>query len=296
MADSSQPILRFAPSPNGFLHPGHAFSALFAADIAERLGGKLLLRIEDIDPARCKTEFTEAMLEDLDWLGIRFEDEVRVQSHHFADYRAAAEKLGDLLFPCFCSRTEIAAAAQGTDPDGAPLYPGACRRLTASERERRIASGDSHAWRIDMARALAKAGELRWTELDPETLAQQKVEADPLAWGDAVILRKDTPTSYHLSVVIDDALQGVTHITRGRDLFAATSIHRVLQSLLGLPEPLYCHHRLILDAERQKLAKSRGSQSLRDLRAAGVSAAEVRTSLGFGADQAAVGRRGGGLY
>ncbi len=296
MADSSQPILRFAPSPNGYLHLGHAFSALFAADAAKRLSGRLLLRIEDIDLARCKPEFAAALHEDLDWLGIRFEGEVRVQSQHFADYRAAAEKLGDLLFPCFCSRTEIAAAAQGTDPDGVPLYPGTCRNLKPEVRARRIAAGEPHAWRIDMERAVAQTGALGWSELDPETSTSRRVEADPLAWGDAVILRKDTPTSYHLSVVFDDALKGVTHVTRGRDLFAATSIHRVLQSLLGLDEPLYCHHRLILDGERQKLAKSRGSQSLRDLRAAGVSAAEVRTSLGFGADQAAVGRRGGGLY
>jgi glutamyl-Q tRNA(Asp) synthetase len=281
MAESSQPILRFAPSPNGFLHPGHAFSALFAADIAERLGGNLLLRIEDIDLERCRPEFTEAMLEDLDWLGIRFEGEVRVQSQHFGEYRAAAQRLGDLLFPCFCSRAEIAAAAHGTDPDGAPLYPGTCRRLPARERERRIASGDAHAWRIDMARAVAEAGVLHWTELDPETLAPQRLKADPMAWGDAVIVRKDTPTSYHLSVVSDDALQGITHVTRGRDLRAATSIHRLLQRLLSLGEPLYCHHRLILDAERRKLAKSRGSLSLRDLRRAGLSAAELRTSLGF---------------
>ena len=294
MADSSQPILRLAPSPNGHLHLGHAFSALFAAEAAKRLGGRLLLRIEDIDLARCKPEFAEALHEDLDWLGVRFEGEVRVQSQHFDDYRGAAARLGDLLYPCFCSRLRTAAASDG--PDGVPLYPGTCRNLTPEVRARRIAAGEPHAWRIDMARAVAPTGALGWSELDPESFAPRRVEADPMAWGDVVILRKDTPTSYHLSVVIDDALQGVTHITRGRDLFAATSIHRVLQSLLGLPEPLYCHHRLILDAERQKLAKSRGSQSLRDLRAAGVSAAEVRTSLGFGADQAAVGQRGGGLY
>ncbi|MEX1179246.1 MAG: tRNA glutamyl-Q(34) synthetase GluQRS [Cucumibacter sp.] len=286
MGEVSQPILRFAPSPNGYLHLGHAYSALFTAEMAQKLGGKLLLRIEDIDTARCRPEFSRAILEDLSWLGLEWEEPVRIQSRHFDEYRTAAKRLDSmrLLYPCFCTRTEIAAAAgEKTDPDGAPLYGGTCRHLSPVTRARRLESGEPFALRLDMSKALAVTGPLDWREMDPKTLEPKTVPAHPERWGDTIIARKDTPTSYHLSVVTDDAVQKVTHVTRGRDLYEATAIHRVLQTLLGLPAPLYCHHHLILDAEQKKLAKSEGAKSLLALREGGVSAAEIRRLLGLSA-------------
>jgi len=275
-------IFRFAPSPNGLLHPGHAYSALFTQSWARRMGARLLLRIEDIDTVRCRPEFVEAITEDLAWIGFAWDGEVRIQSQHFADYEAAAEALRvlGLLYPCFCTRSRIAAEADGTDPEGAPRYSGRCRALSPRERARRIAAGEAHQWRLDMERAAALAGPLAIAETmpTPDRPAVSRPAA-PRRWGDVVLVRKDTPTSYHLSVVVDDAIQGVTHVTRGMDLHAATDIHRLVQALLGLPSPFYCHHPLIADANAEKLAKSRGSESLRSLREAGWTAEDVRRRL-----------------
>lgn len=287
----SQPILRFAPSPNGYLHLGHAYSALFTWHAAETLGGTALLRIEDIDLGRCKPEFDVAIREDLSWLGLSWPEPVMRQSERFAVYRDAAEKLKQmkLLYPCFCSRAQYAGKASGRDPDGAPLYPGTCRHLSAARINERLTAGEPVSWRLDMERALTEIGtkdRLAMDEIpvgDHELLLAEREtrEADPSRWGDVVLVRKDTPTSYHLSVVVDDAAQGVTHVTRGMDLFAATDIHVLLQRLLGLPSPVYAHHRLITDAHDIKLAKSSGSPPLRLLREAGWTPADVRRQLGF---------------
>ncbi|HEY8578530.1 MAG TPA: tRNA glutamyl-Q(34) synthetase GluQRS, partial [Beijerinckiaceae bacterium] len=259
---TSAPILRFAPSPNGRLHLGHAYSALFNEKLARDLGGRLLLRIEDIDPARSRAEHVAAILEDLAWLGVRFDGEPRRQSEHFSDYELALERLRErgLVYPCFCTRGEIAAAVADRpnwprDPDGTPLYPGTCKRLSEAEQGRFVASGRHAAQRIDMAAALAQIdSQLGWCE-HHETSTGRDVYAEPSLWGDAVVGRKDVPTSYHLAVVVDDALQGVTDVARGMDLFNATSLHRLLQRLLDLPAPRYHHHRLISDADGRKLSK-----------------------------------------
>lgn len=289
----SPPVFRFAPSPNGRLHLGHALSALTNAQLAAHLGGRLLLRIEDIDLTRCRPEFAQGIHEDLGWLGLRFAGEVRRQSEHFADYRAGLERLAGLglIYPCFCSRREVKAAVRAReletgepwrrDPDGAPLYPGSCRDLSEEERRERMAAGEPYLLRLDMAQALARLGaELSYTVFDAEG-GERLVAAEPERWGDVVLARRDTPTSYHLSVVIDDALQGVSHVVRGRDLEAATDIHVVLQRLLDLPTPLYHFHPLLADETGQKLAKSRQSRSLAELRAQGASAEALRRQLGF---------------
>jgi len=285
-------ILRFAPSPNGYLHLGHAYSGLLNYDMARDCGGRLLLRIEDIDRERCRPEFEAAIHEDLRWLGIAWDEPVRRQSEHFADYAAAIAKLEaqGLLYPSFESRSEIAALvaerdAQGRwprDPDGVPLYPGRARKMPAAERERRRA-GEPFALRLAMDAALAQAGALTWRETGSGPQGQSgSVTATPQRWGDVVLARKELPTSYHLSVVIDDALQGVTDVVRGQDLFWATAVHRLLQTLLGLPEPAYHHHRLILDAEGRKLSKATQATSLRELRASGASAGDIRRMVGLG--------------
>jgi len=282
------PVLRFAPSPNGHLHLGHAFSALFNAKLARDLGGRLLVRIEDIDPQRSRPEYVAGIFEDLRWLGLSWEEPVRRQSEHFSDYERALERLGEagLVYPCFCTRGDIASAVAQRhdwprDPDGAPLYPGACKRLSAQERARRIDSGLHAALRLDMGAALAFAQDrLGWCEYG-EGEEARVVTAEPALWGDVVLARKDVPTSYHLSVVVDDALQGVSDVARGMDLFNATSLHRLLQNLLDLPAPRYRHHRLLSDAQGKKLAKSESAPSLRDVRAQGTSAAQVRADLGF---------------
>lgn len=290
-AAHEQPVLRFAPSPNGRLHLGHALSALVNERFAARLRGRLLLRIEDIDPGRCRPEFETAIHEDLAWLGLRFDGAARRQSEHLPDYEAALARLAgmNLLYPCFCSRQAVKAAVAEReaggggwprDPDGAPLYPGCCRSLDPDEARRRVAAGEPHALRLRMDEAVRLAGALRYRHFDEEGL-ETDVPADPSRWGDVVLARRDVPTSYHLAVVVDDALQGVTHVVRGRDLEAATDIHVLLQRLLGLPTPLYHFHRLLLDADGQKLAKSRGSRSLADLRAEGLGPAELRQRLGF---------------
>jgi glutamyl-Q tRNA(Asp) synthetase len=286
----TMPVFRFAPSPNGYLHLGHAFSALLNEQLARDSGGRLLLRIEDIDTTRCRPEFEAAILEDLAWLGVTFAQPVRRQSDHLADYRKAVAKLDGLglVYPSFESRAELArlVAARGEswprDPDGSPLYAGEAGELSPAERERLIASGAPYALRLDMAKAIARAGPLTWQEdgagPDGET---GLVAARPQAWGDVVLARKDTPTSYHLSVVVDDALQGITDVVRGQDLFHATSVHRLLQALLGLPAPRYCHHRLILDGEGRKLAKSTGATGLRELRLQGLTPEDIRKRLGL---------------
>src|SRR5665213_853849 len=247
------PVFRFAPSPNGYLHLGHALSALLNADMAKVAGGRLLLRIEDIDVARCRPEYETAICEDLAWLGLAWEQPVWRQSEHFGDYRAALAKLEamGLIYPSFESRAEIAALVvrrerDGTwprDPDGAPLYSGEAKSLSAAERAGRMRAGEPYALRLDMAAALARTGALGWEENGAGTVA-----ADPAQWGDVILARKDAPASYHLAVTINDAAQGVTDVVRGQDLFQATSVHRLLQTLLGLAAPRYRHHRLVLDA------------------------------------------------
>lgn len=285
------PVYRFAPSPNGPLHLGHALSALTAFDLAQRAGGRFLLRIEDIDVTRCREEFVTGIVEDLSWLGIAWEDPVLCQSQHFATYVQAAQWLEaqGLLYPCFAARSEIEAAASpgAVDPDGAPIYPGLHKNLAPAEIETRMQNGERFALRIDMEKALAKAHErlggapLTFTELSADG-TPQLIEAHPERWGDAVILRKDVPASYHLAVVVDDARQGVTHVTRGRDLYAATDLHRLLQVLLGLPEPAYHHHPLLAGSDGRKLSKSAGDTGLAELRAGGATPADIRRMAGIG--------------
>lgn len=281
---------RFAPSPNGRLHLGHALSALTGFEMARRMGGRFLVRIEDIDPVRSRPELIEAIFDDLGWLGITWEQQVLRQSRHLADYRAAAGRLEamGLLYPCFASRAEIAAilpAGHPRDPDGAPIYPGLHRHLAIDEIAARTARGEPFALRLDMPAALRRASEinggqpLRFRAFE-ETGPTDIVTVDPARWGDAVIVRKDTPTSYHLACVVDDARQGVTHVTRGLDLLAATDIHVLLQVLLGLPQPLYHHHRLLAGADGRKLSKSAGATSLDSLRRAGATPADVRRLIG----------------
>jgi glutamyl-Q tRNA(Asp) synthetase len=281
------PVFRFAPSPNGYLHLGHAYSALLNFDLARTCGGSFLLRIEDIDAARCRPEYEEAIVQDLAWLGIAWETPVRRQSDHLADYRGAVERLAarGLIYPSFESRAEIAnlvaqREAQDPwprDPDGAPLYPGTAKSLSSSERARLLKSGAPHALRLDMEAARARTGDLAWVEHGEGPGGETgSVAAQPQTWGDVILARKDTPTSYHLSVVIDDALQGVTEVVRGQDLFWSTSVHRLLQKLLDLPQPVYRHHRLVLDAAGQKLSKSTKATALRELRTEGATPADIR--------------------
>lgn len=269
-ATLSQKTFRFAPSPNGYLHLGHAYSALLNFDLARACGGRLLLRIEDIDRSRARPEFEAAIYEDLAWLGLTWETPVRRQSEHFDDYARALERLDarGLLFACDCTRGEISRTTAGQkdwprDPDGAPLYPGTCRHKPRRPAREVLASGGV-ALRLDSAKA---AGAAEWGQ----------------DWGDPVLARKDVPASYHLAVVVDDALQGVTDVVRGKDLAPATSLHRLLQRLLGLPEPAYQHHDLVLDERSEKLAKSRSSKTLRQLRAEGATPADVRRMAGLGA-------------
>ncbi len=286
------PIFRFAPSPNGYLHLGHAYSALLNFDLARRSGGAFLLRIEDIDATRCRPEFETAIYEDLAWLGIGWEEPVRRQSEHFSDYHGAVEKLSalGLVYPSFESRAEIAkliaqrdeSGPWPRDPDSAPIYPGTAKLLSAEQRMKLLKSGAPYSLRLDMAAAARLAGDLDWQEQGEGPGGEKgTVGARPLAWGDIVLARKETPTSYHLSVVIDDALQGITEVVRGQDLFWSTSVHRLLQALLGLSAPVYRHHRLIRDSAGQKLSKSTDATGLRELRAAGTTPADIRRRLGW---------------
>ncbi len=294
-------VLRFAPSPTGPLHLGSALSALLSYDAACRLNGRFLLRIENIDPGRCRREHEQALLEALAWLGLAWEPPVRRQSEHFDSYRDGLATLNrhGLLYACTCTRSGIAGQVAerertGTpwprDPDGAPLYPGTCRPARTAPVDLDTVLGKGAALRLDMDRALADlTGQITWRDIGedlfetgcPPLPAPRRIPATPARWGDVVLARKETPTSYHLSVVMDDALQGITHVTRGMDLFEATAIHRLLQVLLDLPEPLYAHHRLLLGDDGRKLSKSLGDTGLKALREAGATPAQIRRRLGL---------------
>ncbi len=295
---SGREVLRFAPSPNGWLHLGHAYSALFAFETAKRLGGRLLLRIEDIDVGRCREEYVEGIYEDLAWLGIEWEEPARRQSEHFAEYEAVLKRLRDmeLVYPCFATRKEIqdAILASGiplqawpSDPDGAPLYPGIYKDMPRERLNELMWEGRSYAWRLDIEKAKAKAesingGPITFYEEGTGTRGDTGIlEIKPELFGDVVIARKDVPTSYHLAVTADDAFQGVTLITRGQDLFPATYIHRILQILLGYPEPRYHHHGLIRDETGRRLSKSAKDMGLRELRAQGRTPADIRRMVGL---------------
>lgn len=285
------PVTRFAPSPTGLLHLGHALSAILSYDYARAHGGRFVLRIEDIDITRCRPEFVDAIFRDLDWLGLGWDGEVRRQSEHFDAYRNVLDELTarDLVYPCFCTRSEIeaeiaasASAPHGPPPAGpdGPLYPGTCRRLAPAVRAARLADGHPHALRLDMAAALAALGQgaadLTWTDMDAGS-----VRASPAIHGDVVLARKDVPASYHLAVTHDDALQGITHIIRGRDLEAATHLHRLLQALMVWPVPVWRHHHLLTDDQGRRLAKRTPGVRLADLREAGITPTEIRRRLGL---------------
>lgn len=275
-------VTRFAPSPTGRLHLGHGWSALMAHDLARSMGGQFRLRIEDIDGGRSRQEHVEGILDDLRWLGLGWDGPIVFQSTRLPIYDAALALLKgrDLVYPCFCTRAEISAeiAASLSAPHGpnAPLYPGTCRRLSQAERAARLAR-DPHGWRLDMKKAVDLAGPLQWRDA-----AAGIVQADPLSAGDVILARKDAPTSYHLAATIDDADMGVTHIVRGRDLFDATHVHRLLQALLGLPTPVYSHHPLLLGADGKRLAKRNGGQTLFDLRTSGISPIPLTRDLRHG--------------
>ena len=282
-------VTRFAPSPTGFLHLGHAFSALIAWRRARAAGGQFLLRLEDIDPGRCRPDYAAAIEEDLAWLGLDWDGPVRVQSAHLAEYQAVLDNLTGrgLLYPCFCTRADIArevaeaaSAPHAPDgrtphaPDGAIPYPGICRRLSIDARTARIAGGEPFALRLDMPRAVASVGALTFQD---ET--QGMVACMPLRFGDVVLARKDAPASYHLCVTHDDAVQGVTLVTRGEDLLAATHLHRLIQALMGWPEPRYAHHPLLAGPDGKRFAKRDGALSLRQLRARGQTPTEIRAMI-----------------
>ncbi|MFM5907155.1 MAG: tRNA glutamyl-Q(34) synthetase GluQRS [Novosphingobium sp.] len=262
---------RFAPSPNGSLHLGHAYAAIVAHDLARARGGHFLVRVEDIDGARSRPELAEEHLADLAWLGLAWDGPVIRQSQRLPSYAEAAERLMamGLLYPCTCTRKAVAEAAKSRGPDG-PIYPGTCRG-------RHAALGDDVAWRLDVAQAIGLAGPLVWTD---QLAGPQR--AAPGIFGDVVLLRRDAPASYHLAATLDDAADGITLVTRGRDLFAATHIHRLLQALLGLPVPVWHHHDLLVEADGRKLAKRRGSPSLADLRRAGEDGTAIAAALRAG--------------
>lgn len=281
-------VTRFAPSPTGYLHVGHAFAAITAHESAKRAGGRFLLRIEDIDRSRCRPEFEAAIFEDLAWLGLEWEEPVLRQSERFSAYRAALDRLEgmDLLYPCFCTRSDIAAeiarAAEAPHGPEGPLYPGICRNLDKSERDARIASGIPFALRLDVAKAAVRVSQPTFEERGRGPNGESgTIVMNPVLFGDIVLARKDTPASYHLAVVADDAFQGVTLVTRGNDLFAATHAQRVLQSLLDLPVPAYAHHKLILDESGRKFSKRDRGVTLRSLRQAGITPGEIRAQLGL---------------
>ena len=284
----TRPVLRFAPSPNGYLHLGHAYSALMNALIARETGGRLLLRMEDIDVSRCRPEFESAIKDDLAWLGMRWEEPVRRQAEHYGDYTEALERLESrgLVYPCFCSRGDIMAAVSHKpdwprDPDGTPLYPGLCKHLSHAARAKRFARGEKASYRLDMERALAIGSDtLTWSEFRGGATRRER-QATPSLWGDAVLSRKDIATSYHIAVVVDDALQGVTDVVRGEDLFMATSLHRMLQVLLDLPAPCYHHHALVRDIAGQKLSKSLRAKPLRTFRQDGLSVDAILAKIGL---------------
>ncbi len=281
-------VVRFAPSPNGYLHLGHAYSAIMNGVLATETGGRFLLRMENIDVTRCRPEFEVALLEDLAWLGLRWETPVWRQSDHFDSYATALRRLErrGLVYPCFCSRGDIMSAVASrprwpVDPDGTPLYPGTCKHMSPERRATRFATGERASYRLDMERALEIVGRaLSWGEYRGGSLRFEE-HAKPEAWGDAVLSRKDIATSYHIAVVIDDAAQGITDIVRGEDLFMATNLHRILQALLDLPTPNYHHHALVRDSAGQKLAKSLRAKPLRSYRQEGFSRDDVLARLGL---------------
>lgn len=291
------PTFRFAPSPNGYLHLGHAFSATLNFAMARRENGRFLLRIEDIDQTRCRPEYEDAIYQDLAWLGLAWESPVRRQSAHLDAYRAAIGLLDAMgvLYASFESRAEVVrliaarerAGPWPRDPDGVPLYPGDGKHLSLVERMRRVDAGDPYGLRLDMALAIELAADragapLTWTETGEGPRRQTgNIVADPAAWGDVILARKDVPGSYHLSVVVDDALQDVTHVVRGQDLFAATSLHRLLQLLLDFPPPIYHHHGLIRDSDGRKLSKTTAATGLRELRAAGAAPGDIMRMIGL---------------
>jgi len=282
-------VTRFAPSPTGRLHPGHARSAGLNFLRARESGGRFLLRIEDIDQTRCRPELEQAMLDDLAWLGLRWEEPVRRQSEHFSFYHTKLDDLRHrgLLYPCFCTRRQVQqeVARIGAAPHGidGTVYPGTCRHLTHDIRRQRMRAGEGYAWRLDMAAALAALGAAMPLHWQDEGLGPQQTTAALLGEtvGDVVLARKDTPASYHLCVTLDDALQGITLVIRGEDLAPATHIHRLLQALFGLPTPLYAHHALLRDATGERLAKRRDSESLHDLRQAGRVPADIWRQVGL---------------
>ncbi len=291
------PTFRFAPSPNGYLHLGHALSAALNFDVARRENGQFLLRIEDIDQTRCRPEYEDAIYQDLAWLGLAWESPVRRQSDHLDVYQAAIgvlEAIG-VVYASFESRAEIArlvaarerAGPWPRDPDGVPLYPGDGKHLSLVERVRRVDAGDPYALRLDMALAIELAADhagapLTWAETGEGPRRETgTIAADPAAWGDVVLARKDVPGSYHLSVVVDDALQDITHVVRGQDLFAATSLHRLLQLLLDFPPPIYHHHGLIRDSDGRKLSKTTAATGLRELRTAGMAPGDIMRMIGL---------------
>jgi glutamyl-Q tRNA(Asp) synthetase len=288
--DVQRPVFRFAPSPNGRLHLGHALSALLNLKMARESGGRMLLRIEDIDRVRCTPKLEAMMLEDLRWIGFEWDEPPRRQSEHFDEYKAALDDLRrrGLVYPAFLTRSAIKGLTAENpgwpaDPDGAPLYPLTERALSPLERDARIAAGEDFALRLDMDKAVeAAGGKLQWSETgfgpDGETGI---IPAQPRQWGDVILGRKNTPASYHLACIMDDALQGVTNVVRGADLFHATSVHRLLQALLGLPAPSYHHHRLILGADGRKLSKSRAGTALAALRESGATPADIRRMTGL---------------
>ncbi|MDF1812851.1 MAG: tRNA glutamyl-Q(34) synthetase GluQRS [Verrucomicrobiales bacterium] len=277
---------RFAPSPSGLLHAGHAYSALRAWDFATKHGGNFILRIEDIDFNRCNREYEDLLKRDLAWLGLEWQEPTRRQSDHIEDFQQAADQLagGGLLYPCFCTRKEILAEIEraGGAPHGSegPVYPGTCRSLSNDEGAARIAAGENYALRLDLSAALLRfSTAFEWQDLESGTIT---VSADDWAQiGDVVLVRKDIKTSYHIAVVIDDALQGISHIVRGKDLFESTHIHVLLQALLGLPQPVYLHHELITDRDGKRLAKRDESETLAALREKGVTVAQLREKLGL---------------
>lgn len=294
MASTAPPIFRFAPSPNGALHLGHAHSALVNKQICDMLGGSYLLRIEDIDQARCTPELEHQMLEDLAWLGIEWDQTPRRQSEHFGDYQKALSQLRSqgLIYPAFMSRGDIRRAVAEkkqsgidwpSDPDGSPHYPGNERNWSREKQDTAVATNSKHTWRLDMAAALKLVpDDLSWDEFsadDPDKSVP--VPAKPELWGDVVLARADTPTSYHLAVTVDDTMQNITHVVRGRDLYHATSVHRLLQQLLNLPAPRYHHHELVIDTDGRKLSKSDGDVSLRALRDRGIAAADIPNLFRF---------------
>jgi glutamyl-Q tRNA(Asp) synthetase len=279
-SDGTVVVTRFAPSPTGYLHLGHVRSALEGWRAAREARGRFLLRLEDIDHTRCRPEFADAITEDLGWLGLDWDGPIRRQSEHFADYRTALARLdaAGLIYPCFCTRRDIQAeiARAGGAPQGetgAP-YPGTCRGLSAAERAERRGAARDYALRLDVGAAMARTGPLAWIE-DASPDGDRRVEADPAALGDVVLARKEMPTSYHLAVTLDDARQGVSLVTRGADLFAATHIHRLLQALLGLATPRYRHHPLLTDAAGRRLAKRDGALTIRAMRQAGMTPAAI---------------------